>query len=280
MSRRPVVLVSAARPRAGLAALRRVSGPDRPTAPANPTHALAAATIAETVRAGASEAPEHGLRMLVELAIRSGPWNAGGITAVARNGVPRAVTHVGERALACGAAQHDLGEGPGIDALATGAAQVGADLVACPRWPRWSAVALAAGVQAALSVRLYTAETIGTLDLHAARPAAVDPVAARNAELVAAHASVLLSALTTRLNLEKAISTRTLIGQAQGVLMHRYGLTPRGAFDLLRRISQQRNIRIAVLAESLVTGGTVPDLEIGEPTGALTVGPARYRGPR
>ncbi len=118
-------------------------------------------------------------------------------------------------------------------------------------------------MQAALSVRLYTAETIGTLDLYAARPAAVDPVAARNAELVAAHASVLLSALTTRLNLEKAISTRTLIGQAQGVLMHRYGLTPRGAFDLLRRISQQRNIRIAVLAESLVTGGTVPDLEIG-----------------
>lgn len=234
--------------------------PDRRGAGRRP---LAAATLAETLRSAASKPPEAGLRTLVDLAVRVGPWESGGITAVDRRGTPRTVAHAGGRALTCSAAQHDLGEGPAIDAVATGASHVGTDLADGRRWPRWSAVAAAAGVEAALSVRLFTDVTIGTLDLYSAVPVEVDAVVAGNAEVVAAHASVLLSAHTTRLNLERAISTRTLIGQAQGILMYRYGLTPRAAFDLLRRISQQRNIRLAVLAECLVDGGTLPDLDTG-----------------
>ena len=58
--------------------------------------------------------------------------------------------------------------------------------------------------------------------------------------------------------LEKALSGRTVIGQATGILMERFDLDPDRAFSVLSRMSQQKNVKLRVLAEQIVTTRTSP----------------------
>jgi AmiR/NasT family two-component response regulator len=52
--------------------------------------------------------------------------------------------------------------------------------------------------------------------------------------------------------------TREQIGQAVGVLMERYGLSPEAAFNYLRRVSQTRNVKLREVARKLVSTGELP----------------------
>ena len=81
--------------------------------------------------------------------------------------------------------------------------------------------------------------------------------------MIAAHASVVLAYARTEQNLWRAMDTRNIIGQAQGILMERYRLTAATAFEVLRRCSQQQNTKLAVLAEQLATTGHLPGLPHG-----------------
>jgi AmiR/NasT family two-component response regulator len=65
----------------------------------------------------------------------------------------------------------------------------------------------------------------------------------------------------TEENLRSALVTRTLIGQAQGILMERLKITPDQAFGLLSRLSQQSNIKLREVARLLVQTGEVPGRE-------------------
>ena len=47
-------------------------------------------------------------------------------------------------------------------------------------------------------------------------------------------------------SLSQAIDARKLVGQAQGILMERYDLDDRQAFDVLRRASQRLNRKVAL----------------------------------
>ena len=52
--------------------------------------------------------------------------------------------------------------------------------------------------------------------------------------------------------LRQAMRTRSMIEQAKGMLMERYGLTPEEAFDRLARLSQHANIKLTDVASALV----------------------------
>lgn len=54
-------------------------------------------------------------------------------------------------------------------------------------------------------------------------------------------------------NLEGALLSRTVIGQAQGILMERDGITADQAFSVLRRASQQLNVKLRDVAQALST---------------------------
>ena len=82
-----------------------------------------------------------------------------------------------------------------------------------------------------------------------------------NARVIAAQASVVVAYGRAQENLWRAIDARNLIGQAQGMLMQRYGLTGEKAFAVLRRYSQHHHIKLTVLAEQLTTTGQLPDLD-------------------
>jgi AmiR/NasT family two-component response regulator len=53
-------------------------------------------------------------------------------------------------------------------------------------------------------------------------------------------------------NLEEAVRTRTTIGQAVGIVMERYRLDDERAFAFLARLSQQRNVKLRVVAEEII----------------------------
>jgi signal transduction histidine kinase/DNA-binding response OmpR family regulator len=56
-------------------------------------------------------------------------------------------------------------------------------------------------------------------------------------------------------NLTAAMYTRDLIGQAMGILMERRQISSEEAVNLLRRWSQRHNVKIAKIAETLITRG-------------------------
>ena len=55
-------------------------------------------------------------------------------------------------------------------------------------------------------------------------------------------------------NLEKAITSRQMVGQAVGIIMERYNLNENRAFDFLVRASQTSNTKLHTIAADVVTG--------------------------
>jgi AmiR/NasT family two-component response regulator len=52
-----------------------------------------------------------------------------------------------------------------------------------------------------------------------------------------------------------------VIGRAEGILMERFGLQPAQAFAVLTRFSQDRNIRLHLVAAEFVKTRTLPGAE-------------------
>ncbi|MDT7798847.1 MAG: hypothetical protein QOI78_2280, partial [Actinomycetota bacterium] len=65
-------------------------------------------------------------------------------------------------------------------------------------------------------------------------------------------------------HLRKAVESRDVIGQAKGILMQRRGITADEAFDVLRRASQELNVKLADLARTLADRHTELDLPVPE----------------
>jgi ANTAR domain-containing protein len=61
-----------------------------------------------------------------------------------------------------------------------------------------------------------------------------------------------------RHTLQVALTTQTMIGQAQGILMERERITADQAFDILRRASQHLNTKIRDVVQALVDTGESP----------------------
>ena len=54
--------------------------------------------------------------------------------------------------------------------------------------------------------------------------------------------------------LEQAMASRAVIEQAKGVIMAMRGVPEHEAFEVLRKTSQDRNIKVRVLAQQIVSG--------------------------
>jgi hypothetical protein len=63
-------------------------------------------------------------------------------------------------------------------------------------------------------------------------------------------------------HLHTALVTRDLIGSAKGMLMQRYSCDGDAAFDLLRRVSQQQNVKLRHVAAELVEAQQQGKLEV------------------
>lgn len=155
--------------------------------------------------------------------------------------------------------QSELGEGPDITAGGDRDRTVIDDTRADTRWPRWAAAAADAGIRSMLGVRLYANSTsIGNLNLYDGRPQHFSNADRQVAHVLARHAAIALDTKQDSENLWRAIDARKIIGQAQGILMERYDLDANQAFALLRRYSQDHNVKLHDVALRLIDSRTLP----------------------
>jgi hypothetical protein len=152
-------------------------------------------------------------------------------------------------------------EGPCLDAFRTGER---VDLQAgSGRWPRFATVALEAGFQSVFALPLRLRDvTIGALNLFSVGRDPMD-----EADVVVARAFADLATIsvlqndvatgTQRLNeqLSNALTSRTIIEQAKGVVFERVGdIDMTEAFSRLRKFARDHNQRLTDVAQAAIDG--------------------------
>ena len=177
------------------------------------------------------------------------------------------------RALVLDEAQYEVGYGPCLHALETSSEVYVADFTANARWPQYSLQAEAHGLRSSLSVPLLVdGSAAGALNLYRFDEGGISEpqraVARRFAE--EASRAMLLAIRQARQqqvneDLHNAMGSRRVIDQAIGVIMAQNRCSVDEAFDVLKRASQHRNVKLRQVAADVVTSvtGQPPSTDAG-----------------
>jgi GAF domain-containing protein len=195
---------------------------------------------------------------LVEYVRPATGCDAAGIMLSTKKSITPAVA-TSQEARQADALQVDLGQGPCVRAVWDADAVLVTDTASDPRWPDWSAKVAGLGYASVLSLRLFDRQsTLGALNLYSHVQSAFDEDDIEVAEIFARHASVALSSAKEEEGLRTAIGAQKRIGQAQGILMERFGLDEDQAFAVLRRYSQDNNTKLRDVAEHIIATRRLP----------------------
>jgi transcriptional regulator with GAF, ATPase, and Fis domain len=171
-------------------------------------------------------------------------------------------TNIGSRAASSALAeevdalQGETGQGPCLDAMFEHRTVCVADMATETRWPRFARRAAEAGAGGMLCFQLWVeGDNLGALNLYAARAGTFTRESVHVGLLVAAHAAIAFAEATKVEQLNEALITRDLIGQAKGILMERFKVTPEQAFAILDRSSSNTNVKLHDVAARLVRTG-------------------------
>jgi GAF domain-containing protein len=163
--------------------------------------------------------------------------------------------------------QHELREGPCVDAATQSRTLVSNNLTTDDRWPRWAPRVAGLGLGSILSTQVHAGGgRIGALNIYGAPDRNFTSEDIELAHILAGQASVALRVAQKIEHLTTALDSRTVIGQAQGILMHQYGIDADRAFAVLKRLSQDRNVRLLGIAQEIVQNGARPVSEPVSPT--------------
>ena len=178
-----------------------------------------------------------------------------GITVVSRQNrdvATPAATHEVPRTL--DALQQKHREGPCFDAAVEHDSYYISNLYGEKRWPRFCADAIEqTPIQSIAAFQLFTTrDAVGALNLYSENPGAFDQESRDLGYIFAAHAATVWGALQRGEQFRSALASRDTIGQAKGMIMERYSVNAIQAFDLLRKLSQESNIRLYDIARQLV----------------------------
>ena len=160
--------------------------------------------------------------------------------------------------------QYDLGEGPCVEAarIPGPAVAVSDDLSAESSWPKFARAAAERGYHAIVATALLPdsrpPQLVGALNVYSRARFGLTELDRDVAFLLASHGSLALAnvqansvAALQAMHLRRAIESRDIIGQAKGILMNRRGVSADEAFAILRRVSQDLNVKLADLARAL-----------------------------
>ncbi|MFI6360248.1 GAF and ANTAR domain-containing protein [Streptomyces sp. NPDC050743] len=126
------------------------------------------------------------------------------------------------------------------------------------RWPSYAPPARELGLGSMMGFLLFTEdEDLGALNLYSCRPGAFTEVSETAGWLLASHAAVAFSSARTHAQMEQAVATRHVIGEAMGILMGSHHLTQDQAFGVLRRYSQEHNVKLREVARQVCEKGSL-----------------------
>jgi GAF domain-containing protein len=208
----------------------------------------------------AKEGLDETLKQIVQAAVGTVPGvQHASISSVQRRGEVLTLAATGELPRAVDHAQYDSGQGPCLDSLFDQKTVRLSDLATEHRWPGFTGRARELGVGSMLSVQLFVrSDGLGALNLFSEVPNAFDDSSEHVALLFATHAAVAMSSEQSKEDLRTAVTTREVIGQAQGILMERFKITDDLAFRLLVKASQDANRKLRDIAEQLTATGELP----------------------
>ncbi|KOG33475.1 GAF and ANTAR domain-containing protein [Streptomyces resistomycificus] len=158
--------------------------------------------------------------------------------------------------------QERLGEGPCFDAARKREGErvfrIADFTDEQPRWPAYAPQAHALGVGSMMGFLLFTEdEQFGALNLYSRRAGAFTEASELAGWLLASHAAVAFSSARTHAQMEHAVATRHVIGEAMGILMGSHHLSEKEAFDVLRRFAQENNIKLREVARRVCERGSL-----------------------
>ena len=186
-------------------------------------------------------------------------WDAAGTSLVAGGEVATYGT-TDERINPADQAQYDAGRGPCVDAIKTGEMQYFDGTTDQPRWRQFAEVAGDHEIYSVFSLPLkIDGEAVGAINLYSRERDALRPGHREEGSLFAAQAAVTLANAQAFLDkeaqveqLEEALETRTMIGQATGLLMAQEGVSSDEAFQKLVSLSQTSNTKLREIAQRYV----------------------------
>jgi hypothetical protein len=163
------------------------------------------------------------------------------------------------------ALQRDAGQGPSLDAIGGSGTFYADDLTDDERWSTFGPQAATAGIRSVLAMHLQAKDVLGTLNLYARYPRAFGVIDRAKGLVLAALAGLAFTAPDAEEDearrmhdMQWALATREVIGEAQGILMERERITSNQAFEILHRASQYLNIKLREVAQNLVDTGESP----------------------
>lgn len=185
-------------------------------------------------------------------------WGAAGTTLVERDKV--ATFGVTDQSVnSVDQFQYDARQGPCVDAL-SGEVHYFDGRDVRPEWQEFARKAADCGIHSVVSFPLRLGgDVFGALNFYSKKPDALQQGQREEGAVFAAQAAVILSNMKTLDDvssqadqLEEALKTRTMIGQATGLLMAHEGLTSEEAFQKLVKVSQNANVKLREIAQRYV----------------------------
>lgn len=163
--------------------------------------------------------------------------------------------------------QYDTGQGPCLDAATEGVRFHIDALSDEARWPAFVPRARARGIETILSAPLLSDDhPLGALNLYSRTARAFAVHEKRWAEQFAQEASHVVSSALPEVGpdvlsrqVQEALDSRDVIAQAQGVVIHRDGLSPEAAYAVLRDLSSSTGQPLRdVSARLIASSGATP----------------------
>ena len=216
------------------------------------------AELAESLRA--AENTHATADEVVKFALAELDADHGGITLIPRKDVLETVAPSAPVVAQIADLQNELNEGPCRDSAWNDQTLVSQDLTVEQRWPRWAPKAAACGIRSVLAAELTDVHggRVGAINLYWENVHSVTREDIAFAQIAARHAAVALVSSMNEANLHTALDTRKQIGVAQGILMERYELDLDQAFALLRRYSQDYNLKLRDVATIVIDTRELP----------------------
>ncbi|GAA3215002.1 GAF and ANTAR domain-containing protein [Microbacterium terregens] len=203
------------------------------------------------------------LQVLVEHCSELFDAVAAGILLVSPTGELEVIVSTSERSEFVEMMQLRAGEGPCVEAVATGRVVSVEDLRnVADRWPKFAADASRSGFASLHAIPMRLRESIiGSLNLFRDRVGTLNEPDAIAAKALADIATISIlqqrlveESILTQGQLQRALDSRVVIEQAKGYVAQSRGLDMDGAFQLIRSQARSTQTRLSVVAEDIVTG--------------------------
>lgn len=209
---------------------------------------------------------------VVALAVRTFPCDGAGLLLApdGHGATVAASTH--SDAARADTLQLETRQGPGLQAIDRRQPVIVTELRFDSRWRFWAPLAADLGFRSVLSLSLFDGDTAGALNLYSRDPSFFSSSDLPLAQIFAQQAAIAVAVAAERQQLLQAIESRGLVGQAQGILMHRYGISNEQAMTILRRYSTHLQQKLRVVAEGVIHDRRLPELDLVEPPHAMTDG--------